>query len=148
MSQDDFLTVAEIAAELRVDPVTVQKLCREGMLQSYWVGSGSRKANTCGASVCSKGAGLLSIPPGKGTPRLNSARPSQETRPAIYWFSNSIHSRCSRQRFMTWIPCAARRLTHSVSECRESASEACSSTTRNSGSKPAAWIAAITCLYL
>lgn len=30
MSQTDLLAVAEIAAELRVHPVTVQKLCREG----------------------------------------------------------------------------------------------------------------------
>lgn len=42
MEQEAFLTVAEIAAELRVHPVTVQKLCREGELQSYRVGRSYR----------------------------------------------------------------------------------------------------------
>ncbi|MNS17493.1 Tyrosine recombinase XerD [compost metagenome] len=42
MEQEAFLTVAEIAAELRVHPVTVQKLCRDGALQSYRVGRSYR----------------------------------------------------------------------------------------------------------
>ncbi|MNK92612.1 Helix-turn-helix domain protein [compost metagenome] len=42
MTQNDFLTVAEIAAELRGHPVTVQKLCRERALQSYRVGRSYR----------------------------------------------------------------------------------------------------------
>jgi len=37
--------LGEIAAELRVHPVTVQKLCREGALQPYRVGRSYRIPN-------------------------------------------------------------------------------------------------------
>lgn len=42
MPQEDFLTAAEVAAELRLHPVTVQKLCRDGKLQCSRVGRSYR----------------------------------------------------------------------------------------------------------
>ncbi|MDF2703549.1 MAG: integrase family protein [Rubrobacteraceae bacterium] len=42
MQQDDYLTVAEAATKLRVNPVTIQRLCRSGELDALRVGRAYR----------------------------------------------------------------------------------------------------------
>lgn len=42
MPRDNFMTAAEVAAELRLHPVTVQKLCRDGKLRCSRVGRSYR----------------------------------------------------------------------------------------------------------
>lgn len=42
MPHNDFMTAAKVAAELRLHPVTVQKLCRDGKLPCSRVGRSYR----------------------------------------------------------------------------------------------------------